>query len=465
MIISNNEELEALAQRLFPKFNEFLMRNSKNIFSCELATSLDGILTMPALYDKDGVQKQVIAPLKLLTKDVDAQIEACKKATAACIEATTSANTAAKAANDATADLDTKKKEVDAAVKACKSATDAAKTATSDTLASKKAIEANEDARKTAEQGRVDAEKLRVSAETKREADFKASKTAADDATSKALSTYSHPPYVDADGYYYKWNVTTQAYNKTDVNLTGKAFQIKKVFASVAAMNATSADTFAENDFILINTANVEDEDNAKLYVVALNGSGKKFYSYLVDMSGFRGFTGKTPQLTIGTVTTLAESAAATATISANGTDADGNPRYKLNFGIPRGVHLSFADLTDENKAELMKPATDAASRSDAQTKLCKEATSDSKTQTAACKAQTDITEDINAHPLTMGDNGNWFRWNTSKQLYEDTGIIARGGVMFPSFRHKRNKLLMLDYGSNIINRVARKRNKLLVQL
>ena len=154
-----------------------------------------------------------------------------------------------------------------------------------------------EESRESAEKMRRAAEANRVEAEKKREIDFKQSKTSADDATRKALSTYSHPPYVDADGYYYKWNVTTDSYDKTDVNLTGKAFQIKKVFASVSAMNATDVNTFAENDFILINTANVEDEDNAKLYVVALNERGQKFYSYLVDMSGFRGFTGKTPQL------------------------------------------------------------------------------------------------------------------------------------------------------------------------
>lgn len=113
-----------------------------------------------------------------------------------------------------------------------------------------------ESERANAEQDRVSAEDDRVAAETQRETDFATSKEACDDATDKALSTYSHPPYVDAGGYYYKWNVSTASYDKTDVNLTGKAFQIKKVFASVSAMNATDVNTFAENDFILINTAN-----------------------------------------------------------------------------------------------------------------------------------------------------------------------------------------------------------------
>ena len=277
-----------------------------------------------------------------------------------------------------------------------------------------------ENERANAEQDRVAAEDDRVAAETQRETDFATSKKACDDATDKALSTYSHPPYVDADGYYYKWNVSTGSYDKTDVNLTGKAFQIKKVFASVSAMNATDVNTFAENDFILINTADVDDEDNAKLYVVALNEQGQKFYSYLVDMSGFRGFTGKTPQFLIGNVTTLAENADADASISASGTDTDGNPIYKLNLGIPRGIRLRFADLTDSDKAELMKPATDAAAES---------------------RTQTDIAKELNEHPQKQGDNGNWWNWNVNTHAYEDTGIMARGATMYPIFRHVGNKL------------------------
>ena len=277
-----------------------------------------------------------------------------------------------------------------------------------------------ENERANAEQDRVAAEDDRMAAETQRETDFAISKKACDDATDKALSTYSHPPYVDADGYYYKWNVSTASYDKTDVNLTGKAFQIKKVFSSVSAMNSTDVNTFADNDFILINTANVEDEDNAKLYVVALNEQGQKFYSYLVDMSGFRGFTGKTPQFLIGNVTTLAENADADASISASGTDTDGNPIYKLNLGIPRGIRLRFADLTDSDKAELMKPATDAAAES---------------------RTQTDIAKELNEHPQKQGDNGNWWNWNVNTHAYEDTGIMARGATMYPIFRHVGNKL------------------------
>lgn len=166
---TTNEEFEALCAALLPKFNEYLMRHSKNIFSCELATSLEGIKTMPALYDLNGVQKQVIAPLSLLTKDVDAEIAASKKATKEATTAAAKANDAAASVTKATTDLTVERKKVEDAVAASKTATEAAKKATSDTLASKKAIEQNEATRQSAETARVKAETDRSTHESQRE--------------------------------------------------------------------------------------------------------------------------------------------------------------------------------------------------------------------------------------------------------------------------------------------------------
>lgn len=68
----------------------------------------------------------------------------------------------------------------------------------------------------------------------------------------------------------------------------GAAFAIAKTFPSVAAMNEGFADDgVAEGQFVLIDTGNVEDVDNAKLYV-----KGAEAYSYLTDLSGAQGMTG-----------------------------------------------------------------------------------------------------------------------------------------------------------------------------
>lgn len=46
---------------------------------------------------------------------------------------------------------------------------------------------------------------------------------------------------------------------------------------------------------------------------------------------------GKTPVLETGTTTTLPAGSDATSEVVANGTDTDGNPKYLLNLGIPKG--------------------------------------------------------------------------------------------------------------------------------
>jgi hypothetical protein len=70
--------------------------------------------------------------------------------------------------------------------------------------------------------------------------------------------------------------------------IQGKAFAISKVYKSVSEMNADFENAeVKEGQFVLINTGNVEDEDNAKLFV-----KGVTSYNYLTDLSGAAGMTG-----------------------------------------------------------------------------------------------------------------------------------------------------------------------------
>lgn len=287
MNIESNQEFEALCARLLPKFNEYLRLHSKNIFSCELATSLDGIKTMPALYDLNGVRKQVIAPLSLLTKDVDAEIAEAKKATAAANTAAGKANDAAASVTNATTDLTAERKKVEAAVNSSITQTAAAQKAAADTLASKAAIEENEVARQAAEQNRQTQETDRQKKETAR---VEAEKKRADAESGRA---------------------------------SAEAGRVK------------------------------------------------------------------------------AES----------------------------------------------KRQTDTQSAID------------------AAKNQTSTAKELCEHPTKAGENGNWWMWNLQTHQYEDTGIIARGGAMYPSFRQRRNKLLMIDYGSHVAEHVSKKRNKLVFKV
>ena len=66
----------------------------------------------------------------------------------------------------------------------------------------------------------------------------------------------------------------------------GAPFRIAKIYNSVSAMQ-TDSNSLNMGDIVLINTDNIEDEDNAKLYIK--NESG---YSLLTDLSGARGVQG-----------------------------------------------------------------------------------------------------------------------------------------------------------------------------
>lgn len=68
----------------------------------------------------------------------------------------------------------------------------------------------------------------------------------------------------------------------------GEAFKIAKTYESVEAMNKGFAtDEVKEGQFVIIDTGNIQDTDNAKLYV-----KGKESYTYITDLSGATGLTG-----------------------------------------------------------------------------------------------------------------------------------------------------------------------------
>lgn len=89
----------------------------------------------------------------------------------------------------------------------------------------------------------------------------------------------------------------------------------------------------------------------------------------------------------------------------------------------------------------------------------------DTKTAISNSQTQTAIAQELNEHPVKMGDNGNWWQWNIRTHAYEDTGIVARGGAMYPTFKHVGNKLYIVDYGSNVSERVVKKGNKLVFRI
>ena len=70
---------------------------------------------------------------------------------------------------------------------------------------------------------------------------------------------------------------------------TGAPFAIYKTYTSVAAMNA-DAENVPDGRFVLIETGNVDDEDNSKLYVRTVGGAAE--FQFVTDLSGAQGIKG-----------------------------------------------------------------------------------------------------------------------------------------------------------------------------
>lgn len=106
-------------------------------------------------------------------------------------------------------------------------------------------------------------------------------------ATDKAEEIASNPPkIVDNDWWIYDYE--TKQYINTGISAIGDAFTYKKEYPSVEAMEADwgTADVKL-GEYVLINTNNVEDPDDAKVYLKTQNG-----WKFIVDLSGMQGIQG-----------------------------------------------------------------------------------------------------------------------------------------------------------------------------
>lgn len=106
-------------------------------------------------------------------------------------------------------------------------------------------------------------------------------------ATDKAEEIASNPPkIVDNDWWIYDYD--TKQYVNTGIAAIGDAFTYKKEYPSVEAMEADwgTADVKL-GEYVLINTNDVEDPDDAKVYLKTQEG-----WKFIVDLSGIQGIQG-----------------------------------------------------------------------------------------------------------------------------------------------------------------------------
>lgn len=106
-------------------------------------------------------------------------------------------------------------------------------------------------------------------------------------ATDKAKEIASNPPKI-VDGDWWTYDYDTKQYVNTGIAAIGDAFTYKKEYPSVEAMEADwgTADVKL-GEYVLINTNDVEDPDDAKVYLKTQNG-----WKFIVDLSGMQGIQG-----------------------------------------------------------------------------------------------------------------------------------------------------------------------------
>lgn len=106
-------------------------------------------------------------------------------------------------------------------------------------------------------------------------------------AIDKAEEIASNPPKI-VDGDWWIYDYDTKQYVNTGIAAIGDAFTYKKEYPSVEAMEADwgTADVKL-GEYVLINTNDVEDPDDAKVYLKTQEG-----WKFIVDLSGMQGIQG-----------------------------------------------------------------------------------------------------------------------------------------------------------------------------
>ena len=101
----------------------------------------------------------------------------------------------------------------------------------------------------------------------------------------------------------------------------------------------------------------------------------------------------------------------------------------KLINGVQTSVKVSLEHIQTayENVVTATNSANSAAASANSAATKANTAAGNADTQADRAKEQAD-------NPPKMGDNGNWWKWDEAQKKYVDTGVLAKGGVLYPTF-------------------------------
>ena len=99
---------------------------------------------------------------------------------------------------------------------------------------------------------------------------------------------------------------------------------------------------------------------------------------------------------------------------------------------------------------EATTSANTAAGRANTAADAANKAETNANTEAGRAKEQAD-------HPPMMGDNGNWWRWDEDADKYVDTGVLAKGGVLYPTFTiDESDMVLYMTFEDEVSDKLIR---------
>lgn len=120
----------------------------------------------------------------------------------------------------------------------------------------------------------------------------------------------------------------------------------------------------------------------------------------------------------------------------------------KLINGVQTSVKVSleYIQTAYENAVkatnsanEAAKSANKAATNANEKAQKAETAANNANTQANRAKEQAD-------NPPKMGENGNWWKWDETQKKYVDTGILAKGGILYPTFTIDPDTMELIMY-------------------
>lgn len=117
----------------------------------------------------------------------------------------------------------------------------------------------------------------------------------------------------------------------------------------------------------------------------------------------------------------------------------------KLINGVQTSVKVSLEHIQTayENAVAATKKAETAANSANT-------AAGNADTQADRAKEQAD-------NPPKMGDNGNWWEWDEAQKKYVDTGVLAKGGVLYPTFSiDDDDMILYLEFEDEVSDKLIK---------